>query len=106
MALKLPRAMAAAQPPLAVVSDWLFDQRISKVRGQLPVRHYVVAGIPDYLRAPLRWLAGIKLRREGIAAKVPLSAEVHDFRTLIERHEPQNLRLGGQVFTWLGYACA
>jgi long-chain acyl-CoA synthetase len=78
-----------ANAEVAVVGDWLFHQRISKVRAQLPVRQYVVTGIPDYLRAPLRWLATIKLRREGMAAKVPLSAEVHDFRTLIERHEPK-----------------
>ncbi len=74
---------------VAIVGDWLFEQRIAEVRNELPVRHYVVTRIKDYLRVPLRWLAGLKLRHEGKEAKKPLPSDVHDFKTLIAKHAPK-----------------
>jgi len=74
---------------VAIVGDWLFQQRVGGIRDELPVRHYVTTGIADWLRAPLRWLARIKLGREGMAASVPADPSVHDFKTLLERHPPK-----------------
>jgi long-chain acyl-CoA synthetase len=78
-----------ANVEVAVTGDWLFDQRIRGIRDQLGVRHYVVTGIADYLRPPLRWLARIKLSREGMAAKIDRDATIHDFGDLLDSHEPK-----------------
>lgn len=74
---------------VAIVGDWLFQQRVAGIRKEVPVRHYVTTGIPDYLGAPLRWLARLKLTKEGMAAKIPPQAGVHDFNTLIATHPPK-----------------
>jgi long-chain acyl-CoA synthetase len=47
---------------VAVTTDFLFAGRIAAIRSRLPVEHYVIASIPDYLRFPLNVLAGLKLR--------------------------------------------
>jgi long-chain acyl-CoA synthetase len=73
-----------ANVEVAVVADWLFEQKVRHVRGDLPVRHFVTTGIADFLRAPLRWLAGIKMRRAGMAAAVAPGPGIHDFRELLE----------------------
>ena len=74
---------------LVVAGDWLFQQRINSIRDQVGVKHYITTGIADFLKAPLRWLARIKLTREGMAAKVPGQANVHDFKQLLEQHAPR-----------------
>ena len=58
---------------VAITADFLFAQRVAGIRSRLPVQHYVIASIPDYLRFPLNLLAPLKLRR----AKPPLMASVH-----------------------------
>jgi len=73
---------------VAVVGDWLYDQRVREIRDQVPVKHVVTTGIADYLRPPIKWLARIKLTREGMAAKVVHDSIVHDFVALIDAHEP------------------
>ncbi len=77
-----------ASVQVAVVGDWLFEHKVRKVRGDLPVRHFVTTGIADFLGAPLRWLARIKLRREGMAANVPPGPGIHELRQLL-RAEPK-----------------
>lgn len=79
-----------ANVEVAIVGDWLFQQRVGGIRDELTVRHFVTTGIADYLRAPLRWLARIKLSREGMAASVPADPSVHDFLTLVRRHQPRD----------------
>ena len=49
---------------VAIVADFLWVKTLRPARANLPARHYVVAGIPEYLRFPLNLLAPIKLRRE------------------------------------------
>jgi len=68
----------------AVVGDWLFASRLEALRPKLPVKNYIVTGIADYLRFPLNWLAPLKLRRQGLVAKVRPSPGVHDFKKLLE----------------------
>ena len=57
---------------LAVTTDFLFERRIKAIRGALPVKNYVIASIPKYLRFPLNLLAPVKLKR----AQPPLLAKV------------------------------
>jgi long-chain acyl-CoA synthetase len=72
----------------AVVGDWLFASRLEALRPKLPTKNYVVTGIPDYLRFPLNWLAPLKLRKQGLVAKVSPAPGVHDFKSLLERSSP------------------
>ena len=48
---------------VAIVADFIFEQRIRPIRDQLPVKHYIVASIPEYLGFPLNLLAPLKLKR-------------------------------------------
>ena len=59
---------------IAITTDFLFTGRIAGIRSKLPVRHYIIASIPEYLRFPLNLLAPLKLRR----AQPPLMATVAD----------------------------
>jgi len=75
---------------VAVVTDFIFEAKIRGIRERLPVEHYVVASIPEYLRIPLRWLAQLKLKRARppAIAQVPRGPGVHFFRELIDRTAP------------------
>jgi len=70
---------------IAIVADYLFDQKIPNIRSKLPVEQYIVTSIVDYLKFPIRQLARIKLGREKppLAATVPKGPGVLDFRQLI-----------------------
>lgn len=48
---------------VAVVMDVLYANRIRAVRDRLPIDHYVVTSIPDYMRFPLKVLARWRLGR-------------------------------------------
>lgn len=76
---------------VAVITDYLYVQKIRAIRDRLPVKHYVVTTIPDYMRFPLKQLAPFKLRRQAppLVANVPRDANVHDFRTLVRKTPPQ-----------------
>ena len=81
---------------VAIVADFIYDRTLKPNREKLPIKHYVVGGIGDYLRFPLNFLAPLKLRREDppLAAKVPETSTVHQFRKLIARStgEPPRVR--------------
>ncbi|HEY3280382.1 MAG TPA: long-chain fatty acid--CoA ligase [Gemmatimonadales bacterium] len=70
---------------LAVVMDFIFETKIRAIRDRLPVEHYVVASIPEYLRFPLRPLARWKLGRltPPMVARVAQGPGVHFFRELV-----------------------
>jgi long-chain acyl-CoA synthetase len=75
----------------AVTADYLYAARIAGAEARLPVRHFVIATIPEYLRFPLNLLAPLKLRRarpQPLVARVPRGTHIHRFRDLIRRHEP------------------
>ena len=57
---------------IAVLADFIFAARVRGIRGRLPIRDYVIASIPEYLRFPLHLLAPFKLRK----AKPPLWAAI------------------------------
>ena len=70
----------------AVVGDWLYASRLAALGPRIPVKNFIFTGIADYLRFPLNWLAPLKLKREGLVAKVEPSAQTHSFKTLVERY--------------------
>jgi long-chain acyl-CoA synthetase len=74
----------------AIVTDYLYEHRLRDVRDRLPVRHYVVASIAEYLRFPLNLLAPRTLRRQTppLAARVTAAPNVHRFRRLIAAAPP------------------
>src|SRR5574341_724294 len=79
-----------ARCTVAVVADFLYAQRILGLRDRLPVKHYVIASIPEYLRFPLNLLAPLKLRRAKppTIAVVPRGPGIHFFRQLLESAAP------------------
>jgi long-chain acyl-CoA synthetase len=72
---------------VAILADFIWMHRVRAIRGRLPVKHYVVASIPEYLHFPLNLLAPLKLRKTKppTIAAVPREAGVHRFRELLER---------------------
>ncbi len=75
---------------VAVVMDFIFEAKLRGIRDRLPVEHYVVASIPEYLRFPLRPLARWKLRRHTppMIARVAPGPGIHCFRELIRATDP------------------
>ncbi len=72
----------------AVVGDWLYVSRLEARRSKLAAKNFIVTGIADFLRFPLNWLAPIKLKRQGLIAKVEPGPGVHDLRSLLGRYPP------------------
>ena len=70
---------------VAFVTDFLYERTIRTLRDRLPVRQYVVASIPEYLRFPLSALAPLKLRRmrPPAVARVAPERGVYFFRSLV-----------------------
>lgn len=75
----------------AVLADFIYEQRVRGIADRLPIRHYVVASIPEYLRFPLSLLAPLKLRRQKppLIGRVTEGATVHRFRRLVSGAEPR-----------------
>ncbi|HXY70736.1 MAG TPA: long-chain fatty acid--CoA ligase [Gemmatimonadales bacterium] len=75
---------------VAITADFLFAARLRHIRSRLPIKHYVVASIPEYLPFPLRQIAPLKLRRMKPAAiaRVAPAPGVHFFRKLVSATEP------------------
>jgi long-chain acyl-CoA synthetase len=75
---------------VAITTDFLFARRLTHIRARLPVEHYIITAIPDYLRFPLSWLAPLKLRRADppLIARVEPADDVHVMTRLIRAHEP------------------
>ena len=76
---------------LAVVADFLFESRIRAIRGDLPVKNYVIASIPKYLRFPLNFLARFKLKKADppMVAKVEPGEGIHFMKQVIETTLPK-----------------
>jgi long-chain acyl-CoA synthetase len=70
---------------VAITTDFLFARRLSHLRSRLPITHYVIVSIPDYLRFPLSMLASLRLRfsRPPLVAPVPTAPGVHRLRRLM-----------------------
>ena len=79
-----------AECAVAVVTDVLFERRIRAIRGSLPIRHYVVTAIPDYLGFPLNWIARVTLARATppLIARVEPGEGVQSMRRLLAESRP------------------
>jgi long-chain acyl-CoA synthetase len=76
---------------VAIVVDFVFDGVLAKIRHELPVRHFVVASIPEYLPWPKRWLAPLALKKRKprpLYAHIKPGNGVHRFRELLARQQP------------------
>src|SRR5574341_2412032 len=67
---------------VAILADFVYENRVKGIRDRVPVRHYIVASIPEYLRFPLNLLAPLKLKpqKPPLVAHVTAAPEVHFFR--------------------------
>jgi long-chain acyl-CoA synthetase len=84
---------------VAIVADYLFEQKVRPLRGNLPVRHYIVASIPDYLRFPLNLLAPLKLKKADppLIAKVAPGRSISYFNQLIKSTAPNPPKVQTQM---------
>ncbi len=75
---------------IAITADFLYERHLEDLRERLPVRHYIVASIPEYLRFPLNWIAPFALRRQDppVIARVEMGETVSAFRELVSATEP------------------
>jgi len=76
---------------VAIVADFIFEAKIRGIRERLPVEHYIVASIPEYLRFPLTLVAPFHLRRAHppAIARVQRGHGVHFFKELVDATVPQ-----------------
>jgi long-chain acyl-CoA synthetase len=91
---ELEHQWADAGCRVAVVMDVLYANRIRAVRDRLPIEHYVVTSIPDYMRFPLNMLAQWKLGRADpprVTRVVP-ERGVHSFISLVRETRPEPAR--------------
>jgi long-chain acyl-CoA synthetase len=92
---------------VAVVLDALYASRIRTVRDRLPIEHYVIASIPEYLRFPMNVLARFKLGRANPprVARVAPEPGVHFFGKLIRdtAAQPVKTRPGPEDLAVLQY---
>jgi len=88
---ELEHQWSDAECEIAVTADFLFASRVRHIRNRLPVRQYIVASIPEYLRFPLKQLAPLKLRRmkPPSIAHVDEARDVHLFRKLVRATAPE-----------------
>ncbi len=69
---------------VVVTTDFLYH-KVAGVRDRVPIKHVIVASIPDalpwYLRIPARW----KLKRQTppLVADVPAASDVHRFADIV-----------------------
>jgi long-chain acyl-CoA synthetase len=72
---------------IAVTADFLYRGPLEEIRTRLPVKHWIVASIPEYLKFPLNLLAPFKLRKQSppAIAAFEISRTVHRFRALTRR---------------------
>lgn len=76
---------------VAVLPDFIYQNRVLEIRDRLPVKHYIVASIPEYLAFPLNLLAPLKLRKQKppLIARVQPGRGVHLFKSLTRRTKPR-----------------
>jgi long-chain acyl-CoA synthetase len=76
---------------VAILADFIWEQRVKPIRDRLPVKHYIVASIPEYLGFPLNLLAPLKLKKMKPPswARVRPEPAVHLFKKLVESTPPE-----------------
>ncbi|MBU1676705.1 AMP-binding protein, partial [bacterium] len=71
----------------AITANFLYERLLKNRRDKLPVRNYIIASIPEYLRFPLKQLAPLKLKKADppLYAKVAAGDGIHFFSDLIAK---------------------
>jgi long-chain acyl-CoA synthetase len=79
-----------AECTAALLPDFIYAAKVASMRSHLPVRHYVVGSIPEYLGFPLNLLAPLKLKRATppLMAAFETSPTVHRFADLVRAAAP------------------
>ena len=79
-----------AECSVAITTDFLFEARVRGIRDKLPVQHYIIASVPEYLRFPLNILAPLKLKRSDppLIADVEPGDGIYFMRSLIRETAP------------------
>jgi long-chain acyl-CoA synthetase len=85
---EIERQWTDAGCSVAIVTDYLFAERIETIRSRLPIEHYVITSIPEYLSWPARTFARARLRRgrPPLVVDVPEGPGVHHMGRLM--HAP------------------
>ena len=80
---------------VAIVADFIYESKIRANRERLPIEHYIVASIPEYLRFPLNLVAPFHLRRAQppAIARVSRGPGLHFFREVIDETPPRPPRV-------------
>ena len=73
-----------AQVKVAITGGWLYQSKLAALRPKLPVEHYVISHVPDYLRFPLNLLAPLKLKQSGLHTKVPAGPGIVELKALLK----------------------
>lgn len=73
-----------ADVQVAITGGWLYQSKIASLRSKVPVQHYVISHVTDYLRFPLNLLAPLKLKKAGLHAKVPAGPGIVEFKALLK----------------------
>ncbi len=76
---------------VAITTDFLFDRMLKGIRDRLPVKHFIIASIPEYLRFPIKQLAPLKLKKADppLIAKVDPGPGIYFFRKLVNETAPK-----------------
>ena len=80
-----------AEVEVAIVADFLYEQKIKDMRSRVPVQDYIIASIPEYLKFPLNLLAPLKLKKTQPApsiAKVAAGRGIYFFSDLVKSTPP------------------
>ena len=72
-----------ADVQVAITGGWLYQKNLAALRPKLPVKHYVITHVPEYLRFPLNLLAPLKLKKEGLHAKVAAGPGIVEWKALM-----------------------
>ncbi len=75
---------------LAVTTDFLFERSVRSALPSTPVKHVIIASIPEFLRFPLKQLAPFKLRKQNppAIAPFPKGENLHPFKASLEATQP------------------
>ncbi|MBI4503313.1 MAG: AMP-binding protein, partial [Gemmatimonadetes bacterium] len=75
---------------VAIVADFIYESKVKAIRERLPIKDFIIASIPEYLRFPLNLLAPLKLRRMAppAIARVARGPGIHFFREIIRAAAP------------------
>lgn len=70
-----------------VLLDLLYP-RVSRVKGQTPLKKLIVTSIKDYLPFPLSLLYPIKARKDGHTVQIPRADDIYQFKNLVNEYPP------------------